>query len=482
MTVPDPVSLNLSDQLAHWAKVSPRAVWIDTGEQTVTFGDADRMARQFQTYLTRWGWTAGEVVAIDAPPALQAILIIALYRLGAVSCQFPGLVVRESFRCDRLISTTVTESPLATHTLFLASHNIQLVDTMEPSESHSPLARSDAFRLIFSSGTTGAPKAIAVTTEVMARRGRQSVETRPEGSSYFCSMDLSTTAGLRSLLWCLQEGTTYLSPRDATSNLGLMKKYGVDVATMSPAQMHALLTAARDVDEHLGHLHSVVYAGSTLDPILADDFSSWFGCRLLTSLGSTEAGIITVRPYDTRDTRDVGYVVAGLELEIVDDDDQPVPAGTVGRIRYRRPGDPQEYFRDPEATAQVFRDGWCYPGDAGELTDDRRLFLRGRLDDLVNVGGLKVDPSLFDQVASGVIGVMEAAGFSFLDSRGALQLALAISTDLNFRESELIDSLTQAFGNRRPSVVVHVDEIPRTSTGKVRRRELARQLELGGNV
>lgn len=466
-----------SEHLSHWATTRPSTPWIDTGEQTLTFANAEHMVGQFVNYFSTLGFKAGQVVALDVPPSLHAVLTIALFRLGALSCQYPRLVAAESFHCEWLISTSVTESIVAEHTLYLAAHNISLIDALEPSPAASPLDAATPFRLLFSSGTTGRPKAIAVSAALMDQRGQHSVATRPASHAYFCAMDVSTTAGLRTLLWCLREGTTYLVPGIGEQNLKQMREHAVEVATMSPDQMRALLTAAESAGEHLPSLSTVIYAGSSLDESLARRFREWFSVQLFTSLGSTEAGIITVRSYDTDDLTDLGYTASDLEFQIVDETDTPLPYGSVGLLRYRRPRDPFEYFRDPEATQRVFRDGWCYPGDLGELTETGQLFFRGRADNVVNVGGVKIDPALYDAVALDVVGVTDAAGFTFRDDDDVEVLAIAIVTTHGFREQELLDSMAQAFGSRQPSMVIKVDEIPKTSMGKTIRGELAELVE-----
>ena len=466
-----------SEHLSHWATARPMTAWIETGDQTLTFANAERMVGQFASYLSTIGITEGQVVALDVPPTLHAVLTVSLFRLGALSCQYPRLVAAESFHCEWLISTAVTESIVTDHTLYLAAHNISLIDELAPSVAPSPLSTTDPFRLLFSSGTTGRPKAIAVSAALMDQRGQYSQATRPDSETYFCAMDGSTTAGLRTLLWCLREGTTYLVPGSGEQNLKLMRHHAVEVATMSPDQMRALLEAGESAGEHLPALSTVIYAGSSLDASLARRFREWFSAQLFTSLGSTEAGIITVRSYDTDDLTDLGYVASDLELQIVDETDSPLPYGTVGLVRYRRPRDPFEYFRDPEATHRVFRDGWCYPGDLGELTESGQLFFRGRADNVVNVGGVKVDPALYDAVALDVIGVTDAAGFTFRDDEDVEVLSIAIVTTFGFREQELLDAMAQAFGSRQPSMVIKVDEIPKTSMGKSIRRELAELVE-----
>jgi acyl-coenzyme A synthetase/AMP-(fatty) acid ligase len=466
-----------AEHLTFWAAHRPNSPWIETDEQTLTFANVERMVGQFDSYFTTMGIREGHVVALDVSPSLHAILTVALFRLGAISCQYPRLVAAASFHCEWLISTSVTESVVSDHTLYLAAHNISLIDELAPNADQSPLTTSDPFRLLFSSGTTGRPKAMAVSAALMDQRGQFSAATRPPSDAYFCAMDVSTTAGLRTLLWCLREGSPYLVPGDGSHNLKQMLRHGVEVATMSPDQMRALLEAAEAVGEHLPSLHTVIYAGSSLDESLARRFREWFSVELFTSLGSTEAGIITVRSYDTDDLSDLGFVASDLELQIVDETDTPLPHNSVGLVRYRRPRDPFEYFRDPEATQRVFRDGWCYPGDLGELTEGGQLFFRGRADNVINVGGIKVDPALYDAVAREVIGVTDAAGFVFRDEDDLDVLAIAIVTTFGFLDQDLLDAMTQAFGSRQPSMVIKVDEIPKTSTGKTIRGELTALVE-----
>ncbi len=93
------------------------------------------------------------------------------------------------------------------------------------------------------------------------------------------------------------------------------------------------------------------------------------------------------------------------------------------------------------------------------------------------MGGIKIDPALYDAVALDVIGVTDAAGFTFRDDDDIEVLAIAIVTTFGFREQELLDSMAQAFGSRQPSMVIKVDEIPKTSMGKTIRGELTELVE-----
>jgi long-chain acyl-CoA synthetase len=199
------------------------------------------------------------------------------------------------------------------------------------------------------------------------------------------------------------------------------------------------------------------------------------GAEIHNLYGSTETGTVTRRPYDSDDPYDAGEITPGTDVEIVDGDDRPLPAGEVGLIRYRRHLQATEYHDDPVSSELAFRDGWFYPGDLGSL-DGQRLRLAGRASEIVNAGGVKIDPSRVDAIAIEQPGVLDAAGFATLDEMGMTQFALAVVTGEGFDPAMLTSTLTEVFGWARPSILVKVDAIPRNAMGKPLRRDLADRL------
>ena len=105
----------------------------------------------------------------------------------------------------------------------------------------------------------------------------------------------------------------------------------------------------------------------------------------------------------------VGFVLPGMEVEIVDDADMPLLAGQEGVVRIRSPYGATEYLEDPDESARVFLDGWFYPGDLGRLTADNMLVITGRETNVVNIGGEKVNPEKLEEILLDHPDVMQAA-------------------------------------------------------------------------
>src|SRR5690606_4523233 len=145
--------------------------------------------------------------------------------------------------------------------------------------------------------------------------------------------------------------------------------------------------------------------------------------------GSTEAGGATARLYESDDPFDAGHVVPGSVVEIVDEDDQTVADGVVGRIRHRSVGMVHEYLGNAAATARAFSDGWLYPGDLGFIRPDGGLTLTGRESEVLNAGGVKIDPNRLDHFALQNPKVSDACSFQYLANSGIQQIGIALVTE-----------------------------------------------------
>jgi acyl-coenzyme A synthetase/AMP-(fatty) acid ligase len=164
-----------------------------------------------------------------------------------------------------------------------------------------------------------------------------------------------------------------------------------------------------------------------------------------------------------------GVVVSQTVVEVIDDLGNPLTNGETGVIRYRAPHMAVGYVGDSTATADAFRDGWFYPGDVGRLLDDGSLFLEGRVADTLNAGGVKIDPTAFEEFAATLPGVSEAIGFVHDNELGVPQFVLAVAgTGIDILS--VSRELETRFGQSRPSGIFSLPAIPRTESGKISRR------------
>ena len=98
-----------------------------------------------------------------------------------------------------------------------------------------------------------------------------------------------------------------------------------------------------------------------------------------------------------------------MKILVVDEADRVLPPGETGRLRYRSPGSTTEFYRDPKHTAEVFREGWFYPGDFGTVDEEGYLFLKGRRKDIIIRGGVNIYPNEIEEILLSHPAVAEAA-------------------------------------------------------------------------
>jgi acyl-coenzyme A synthetase/AMP-(fatty) acid ligase len=177
----------------------------------------------------------------------------------------------------------------------------------------------------------------------------------------------------------------------------------------------------------------------------------------------------------------VGKLNPGIELQIVDEDGNQLPDGERGQIRYRTRVMASEYYKNAEASAKSFRDGWFYPGDLGWLIVGG-LYIGGRETEVINLNGVKIDPAVLDEVALELEIYKEAAAFGYRDMRDQSQLAFAlVLADESKRKlgEKAIEKAIQAKYKIKNISFNYLPLLPRGETGKVLRAELTDRTENG---
>ncbi len=202
---------------------------------------------------------------------------------------------------------------------------------------------------------------------------------------------------------------------------------------------------------------------------------------LLNSMSMSVDGLRTAAPVGGGpEVVSNGPAMPGSEIQIAAPDGRALPAGEVGDIRLRSPAVMQGYWNDPEATAEVLRDGWLYTGDLGFLNEAGEVHITGRAKEILILGGSNVMPHEIEWVAESVLGAggRERAAAFPVDAPHGERAILVIEapgdrvSDRVLR-SELGRSVGRALGIQLADlVVVRRGRIPRTSSGKVRRRAL----------
>lgn len=190
---------------------------------------------------------------------------------------------------------------------------------------------------------------------------------------------------------------------------------------------------------------------------------------------STEGGAIAIQgPEDmTVAPESVGRPAFRVEVEIVDEEHKPLPIGAVGRLRYRSPASPRGYFIGD--SGEAFRDGWYYPGDLASIDADGFVFLQGRVKDMIIRGGVNIFPRDVEKVLLECGGVTDAAVIGTPSREfGEELVAFVVSPSGVTREALLAHCAAHLAPYKVPRRVLFVDGLPRNSSGKLVKADLAR--------
>jgi acyl-CoA synthetase (AMP-forming)/AMP-acid ligase II len=300
---------------------------------------------------------------------------------------------------------------------------------------------------------------------------------------YFTGMPLGSAAGYGSMLAALAAGGAVILPGLSADFVELANALGVTLTNGPPALLAELMARA---DRHARRLETMEYfevLGAHLPRALAREAISNLTPNIWTVYGSTETDRIAHANAATciDDPSAVGYVTPWTEAEIVDADDEPLPAGHEGQLRVRGPQVIDGYFKDETATRRNFRNGWFYPGDIGAIDDAGLLRVTGRVEEVIRRDGGVVSPLPIEEAMRGLPGVRDVAVFA-LTASGAEQVCAALVLDAGADVARIRTEAAARLGDQTPARLFVIDKLPRNANGKVMRRELVAMAQRAGGA
>lgn len=462
------------------AKLDPLAIAVSNGAEHVNYRALDRSIDQVATALEAAGVGQGALTAICLrDPYMHLLLILGCARIGAVTVSLLPEMAAPMIALalpDKVLADQAALSP------DIVTDADWLQQALTADHSERPLVRLDPAalaRVQFSSGTTGEPKPVGMSWDLMERRIAHTW-TRPGGFDRMLSLVGPESGSLPLFLWTWGRGGCVLfgpsDPAALAAALPVLRPTGLLAA---PSQLAVLLDALPDGLPSLPDLH-VAIAGARASADLCRRAATVLG-RVSVTYASTEAGVTTLGfAAALPDDGAVGQVTPWSEVEIVAADGQSCLAGEAGRIRIRGVDVVDRYLGQGDNPDDRFHDGWFYPGDIGAMDADGLLQVLGREDEVMNLGGEKVLPEALEDRVRRVPGVAYVAAFALADGHGVDQPWLAV---VKAGETEPANgAIGQALGDLAlPAVrIAWIDAIPRGPLGKVSRETLragARKLQ-----
>jgi acyl-CoA synthetase (AMP-forming)/AMP-acid ligase II len=499
------------DQLRFMAREHATAVAyrdLDAGT-AVTFAEWDARSNRLARALVEHGIAPGDRVSIYLPSdeALRwVVAYAAVHKAGAVvvptntrlsvpevttilghaeasavitcgSLLDAALAVRDVVRSIRLV-VTAGGSDLAVDGV--AVQDFESFLAADDADLQVPRTLDDLADIMYTSGTTGLPKGVAVRHRNVAMIPNH--EPHWTGEGWIHGAPMFTFAGIAFIYNPMKMGLVglYLPKFDAGRWLEVVARERPQMAFLVPAMAELLVAHPEFSTPDLTSLRAVSIGSAPLAPQTLLTLQERLpDATVSNSYGMTEAGpAYIVMPKDevTKRIGSVGKPVGPMKIRIVRDDGTECEPREVGELLTRMEGAQREYYNDPDATANTWTaDGWLRSGDLAYLDEDGFLYIAGRKKDMIIRGGHNVYPTDIEAVLLEHPQVQEAAvvGVPHRVLGEDIAAYVVLRDDADATADALLAFCADRLADyKRPRQLHFVDALPRNATGKVMKHQL----------
>lgn len=479
----------------------PDQVALRLGDSTVTYRQIDDAATRFAGHLVDGGVQGGDRIAVMTTNRVEFVAVVnGIFKVGAaavllnpgwrraevdhaVALTGPALGVADGDATD-LLRTSLGGRPVLDldHPATAAALATDPRADVDPRVASVDVEPDHDAVLVFSSGTTGLPKAVRHThRSLMEATGHW---VRALGLTTEDRFQVATPPshilGLLNLLAAAEAGASVRLHRrfDLDAVLAAIENDRITLE-MAVAPIALALAEHPHLEDHdLSSLRYIMWGATPVTESVARRVTARTGVEWLACYGASEVPVIACNPVDRPEDRrldSVGLPPDGVELRVVDLVSGVVLGpGAEGEVQVRAASTMAGYLPE-EATAAAFDHGWYRTGDVGWLGEDGWVHLTDRAKEMMKVNGFQVAPAEIEAVLHGHPDVADCAVFGVPDERaGEVPVAaVALVPEATVTDADLQDLVAREMaGYKRLRSVVVVDAIPRLASGKVLRRVL----------
>jgi acyl-CoA synthetase (AMP-forming)/AMP-acid ligase II len=383
------------------------------------------------------------------------------------------------------------------------THNMHYYEDLlarsSPDDVVADIGDEDVTILMFTAGTTGRPKGVPLTHHSFVSYMLTNVSpVDPEIEEVnLLTVPLYHVAGTQAVLAATYGGRTLAMMRqfEVKDWMKTVQETKANRAMLVPTMLKRVIDDPDFNKYDLSSLKVITYGAAPMPfEVIKKAIDVFPGVMFINAFGQTETAstITALGPEDhvitgtdaekakklKRLQSSIGRPMEDVEVKIVDEHGKEVPRGEVGEIVARGPRVMSGYWKDPEKTAKAIRDGWLHTGDMGYMDEEGYIYLAGRGDDMIIRGGENISPEEVENVLYSHPKVEEAAVIGIPDPEWGQQpkAVVVLKKGEKATAEEIIEYCRQRLSSfKRPRYVAFVDELPRTSTGKVLKRVLREQ-------
>jgi len=509
--------MNLGEILADAARHHPdrtAIVWHDGHERRTYREVEDRAAALATGLVEELKVQPGDRIAVmmsNSPELLETLF--AVWKAGATISPLNARLTREEIQfqvtdCEAkvfIVGTEFTETALGLRDeLGVESYVLQ----SEPAAAQDGLVGLGALRdrhagkqppdpgtddtdvawLAYTSGTTGRPKGAMLShgclTFVAVNWLADLQRLEPEDVGLVAA-PMTHGAGIMALCFVMKAATQVLAHGfDPANILATIAQEKVTHTWMVPTQIRIILDSPALETADLSSLKSIVYGGA---PMYVEDLKEAIrriGPIFVQLFAQTESPMtgtymraqdhILEGPGSER-LASCGHARSGMEVAILDEEDRRLPPGETGEICIKGPALMNGYWNRPEATAETLRNGWLRTGDIGLMDELGYFFILDRSKDMVISGGLNVYPREIEEVLLRHPAISQAAVIGIPDPKWgeAVKAVVVCDPGAGLTEADVIAfSAEHLAGYKKPKSVDFVDDLPKTTYGKIDKKTI----------
>ena len=375
-----------------------------------------------------------------------------------------------------ICSQSIKDKILNFHSIKITLLDIQGILLKNNNIKNTTCANEFAY-LIYTSGTTSEPKGVIVSHSMIEFTTKNIVNVLgySDKDIDLLPLPLNHSFGLGCLHTALFAGTTLVLLKNASNLeqiLTSLKKYKITTLAAIPATLTKLLNFDnKKIEEYFSEIRLIITNSTSIPKKTVIQFKEILRKgNLATYYGLTEASRSTFMIFDKDNHREesVGKCPPNVEIKIVNKDKNNLK---VGDIFIRGENVIKKYWNNIESDKNIF-EGWLKTGDTGYFDDEGYLFLKGRSDEIINVGGEKVTPDEIEQIIRNIPGIEDVAAFGIEHQIFGQTIKLNVIKSKN-SEIDKMQILSYCIKNlekfKIPSKIDFVESIPKTEYGKVKR-------------
>ena len=495
------------DLLARNARNFPNDVGLIFGEKRLTWKELDARAKAFANALFEFGLERGDRVAIYAKNSNQwvealfglaqvgLVSVTINYRLTANEVKF----IVENSGAKAIICDDSTEQNAleVKEKIGELKHiiNSELFENLIEQDIRNSQAGSlrsdDAAMLLYTSGTTGFPKGavyshysllVGMLVHVHAIDSRQTHRVMLPSPLY-------SAAGIAGIYCAVYVGSQIsLINYDVETACATIERDKITFTNLVPTTIQMLLASEVSKKYDLSSLEILLYGGSPIpENVLRSAMERFPKCGFRQTFATTETGCAgtVLEPSEHRLALEMpekkhllqscGRPQTNVDVRIVDDNWNFLPADEVGEIAIRTEANMVGYWNNEEATAKTLRDGWLRTGDMARMDADGYLNLVDRKNDMIVSGALNVYPSEVERVLHEHESIFEVAVIGIESEKWGeeVKAVVVLKEGENVSEKEIINYCEgKLAGFKKPKTVEFIDKLPRNLTGKILKKDL----------